>query len=277
MQTRGYAENGTVREFLTGLGRAFAGALIFSLPMLMTMEMWWLGFYMSPLRLALLLIVTLPLLVGLSRIGGIRRTMHLQDDIADALVAVAVAFMSAAVTLWLFGLLALDMPFREIIGKIIIQVIPGSMGAMLAQNQLGGNGSENEASAQTYWGELFLMVVGALFLSFNAAPTEEMVVIAYKMTVWKIVALAVLSLILMHFIVYAAGFAGTEPAHPTASFLDVFARFSIVGYALVLLVNLYILWTFGRTDGSGIPQIISAVIVLSFPGAIGAAAARLIL
>jgi hypothetical protein len=32
------------RVFLVGLGRAFGGALIFSLPMLMTMEMWWLGF-----------------------------------------------------------------------------------------------------------------------------------------------------------------------------------------------------------------------------------------
>lgn len=232
---------------------------------------------MSPLRLALLLIITLPLLVGLSRIGGIRRTVHLRDDIADALVAIAVAFLSAAATLWFFGLLAPGMPLREIIGKIIIQVIPASIGAMLAQNQLGGDGSDDEAAKQSYWGELFLMVVGALFLSFNAAPTEEMVLIAYKMTVWKNVGLAVLSLILMHFIVYAADFAGAERAHPTASFLSIFARFSIAGYAAVLLVNLYILWTFGRTDGAGLPQIISAVVVLSFPGAIGAAAARLIL
>src|SRR5690625_933323 len=190
--------------------------------MLMTMEMWWLGFYMSPLRLALLLIVTFPLLIGLSRVGGIRRTVRLRDDVADALVAIAVAFLSAAATLWLFGLLTPDMPPREIMGKIIIQVIPGSMGAMLAQNQLGGTGSENDAAPQSYWGELFLMIVGALFLSFNAAPTEEMVVIAYKMTIWKILGLAALSLILMHFIVYVAEFAGTEPAHPTASFLSVF-------------------------------------------------------
>jgi hypothetical protein len=54
-------------EFGIGAARAFAGALIFSLPMLMTMEMWWLGFYMDLLRLALLLIVLLPLLVRLSR------------------------------------------------------------------------------------------------------------------------------------------------------------------------------------------------------------------
>ena len=43
------------RSFLVALARAFAGALIFGLPLLMTMEMWALGFYMEPLRLALFL------------------------------------------------------------------------------------------------------------------------------------------------------------------------------------------------------------------------------
>lgn len=30
-------------RFFVGLARAFAGAVLFSLPLLMTMEMWWLG------------------------------------------------------------------------------------------------------------------------------------------------------------------------------------------------------------------------------------------
>lgn len=272
------AENGVGGEFLVGLGRAFGGALIFSMPMLMTMEMWWLGFYMDPLRLALLLFVLFPLLVGLSRVGGIRQTSHLVDDVADALVAIAVACLAAAVVLWIFGLIAPGMPLREVIGKVALQAFPASIGAMLAQNQLGGGGGSAEQEAeQSYWGEMFIMLAGALFLSLNVAPTEEMVLIAYKMTVWQDIGLAVLSLVLMHVIVYAAGFSGTEQAHPAESFFSVFARFTIAGYALVLLVSLYILWTFGRTAGLGIEQILSIAIVLSFPGAIGAASARLIL
>ena len=35
------------------LARAFAGAAIFGLPLLMTMEMWSLGFSLDPLKLAL--------------------------------------------------------------------------------------------------------------------------------------------------------------------------------------------------------------------------------
>ena len=39
-----------------------------------------------------------------------------------------------------------------------------------------------------YGGQLFLMAAGALFLSFNVAPTEEMVLIAYMMSTWHLLA-----------------------------------------------------------------------------------------
>src|SRR3546814_19401144 len=59
---------------VAGLGRAFGGALIFALPMLMTMEMWWLGFYADRFRLALLLMLNFHLLVMLSRRAGFEAT-----------------------------------------------------------------------------------------------------------------------------------------------------------------------------------------------------------
>jgi uncharacterized membrane protein len=36
------------QETLAGLARGLGGAILFALPLLMTMEMWWLGFYRSP-------------------------------------------------------------------------------------------------------------------------------------------------------------------------------------------------------------------------------------
>ncbi|MGH8729002.1 MAG: DUF2391 family protein [Burkholderiales bacterium] len=42
-------------------------------------------------------------------------------------------------------------------------------------------------------------------------------------------------------------------------------------------MSAYLLWTFGRTDGLGLHAFLTAAIVLGFPSAIGAAAARLIL
>jgi uncharacterized membrane protein len=50
-----------------------------------------------------------------------------------------------------------------------------------------------------------------------------------------------------------------------------------VGYAIVLLVSFYILWTFGSLDGLGFEEQLKAVIVLGLPAALGASASRLIL
>ena len=60
-------------------------------------------------------------------------------------------------------------------------------------------------------------------------------------------------------------------------FWGVFFRFTIVGYSVALLLSLYVLWTFGRLDGAAAAEIIMAMLVLGFPAALGAAAARLIL
>ncbi len=60
------------RHFLTELGRAFGGAILFALPILMTMEMWWLGEGLEPWHLALLLSVNIPLLILFSYYIGFR-------------------------------------------------------------------------------------------------------------------------------------------------------------------------------------------------------------
>jgi putative integral membrane protein (TIGR02587 family) len=266
------------KQFAVGLARAFGGAIIFSLPILMTMEMWYLGFSVDPLRLALLILVFFPLLVALSRYSGFEDTSSWLDDLLDAFVAYAVGFIASVIILLLLGVLDFGASLAEIIGKVSLQAVPGSIGALLAHSQFGGNKEEQqEGEGETYWGEMFLMMVGALFLSFNVAPTEEIVLISYQMTEWHAIALIILSLIIMHAFVYAVEFKGQGSIPPEVSFWSVFLRFTIVGYALVLLISFYMLWTFGQTEGMAVEQILRAVLVLGFPAAVGAAAARLIL
>ena len=265
--------------FAIGVARAFGGALIFSLPILMTMEMWWLGFYMDESRLALLLIVTIPLLIGLSHYMGFEDTFGFKDDALDAFVALAVGFVAGAATLSLFSVIGSNMSVQEIIGKISIQAVPGSIGAMFAQSELGGKDRKKEQKRRHagYGGEIFIMAAGALFLAFNVAPTEEMLLIAHQMSVWHSIALALVSLLVMHAFVYALEFHGTASIPPETRFWSVFLRYTIVGYAVALLMSLYILWTFGRTDGLAFTQTVSILVVLGFPSAVGVAAARLIL
>ncbi|HYD26712.1 TIGR02587 family membrane protein [Brevundimonas sp.] len=256
------------------LGRAFAGALLFSLPLLMTMEMWWFGFTLHPARLAVFLLAAVPLLVGLAFFAGFSHRHHgLVHAVLDTFVALAVGYLTAALLLTVMAILEPDGPLRQSVGQVALQSVPGAMGALLARRQLSaGRGDGDEAEAR-YPGELFLMVAGALFLALNVAPTEEMILIAYRMTPWHAVALIAVSLAVMHAIVYRTGFAGEhEQGHPATAFL----HYTLAGYGLVLLVSLYVLWVFGRTDGHGLTEIVDAAVVLSFPGALGAAAARLL-
>jgi putative integral membrane protein (TIGR02587 family) len=267
------------REFLRGLSRAYGGALIFALPLFMTMEMWWLGFYMNRWRMLLLLVLSLPLLVGLSFYSGFRNTFSWKEDVVDALVAYAVGATTAFAVLFAAGVVTSDLPLREIAGKSILQAIPGSMGALLAQSQMGEQGQNRarETREPTYHGELFLMGVGALFMAFNIAPTGEIVVIAQQSSIARLIALMIISLAAMHGFVYGMRFKGHAHTPPGTPSWQLFARFTIPGYAIVLVLSAFMLWVFGRLDGLALAEILDTVIVLSVPGSIGAAAARLIL
>lgn len=261
-------------------GRAAGGALVFSLPMLMTMELWWLGFYLDRFRLLLLVLTTLPLLVVLSRHIGFERTRGWRDDVVDALIALGIAAIVCVAALVLFGTITFDTPADEIVGKVAIQMVPGSIGALLAKSQFGAqtaDGDDVEEEEEPYGGELFLMGVGALFLGFNVAPTEEIMLISYQMTHAHALALVALSLALMHGFVFAVGFAGGSEVSHDEPWWSPFVRLTLPGYVIALAISLYLLWLFARTDGLPADGVVTAAVVLAFPSAIGAAAARLIL
>ena len=265
------------REYAVGLARALGGAIIFSLPLLMTMEMWWFGFTLDRTNLLLFGIVNLLMLVGLSRVSGFQETHSRSEDLLDALAAYGVAAAAAAAILWLFGIIGAGMSADEICGKIAIQAFPASFGAMIANKQLG---MSDEAPQQERWrasyvGQLFVMTAGALFLAFNVAPTEEMVLISYRMSALQAGLTVLLSILLLHAFVYSVGFAGQEKGHERG-FFATFIHYTLAGYGIAVVVSLYLLWTFGRTAGVDIPHVASMTAALAFPGAVGAAIARLV-
>jgi putative integral membrane protein (TIGR02587 family) len=275
------------RDFAIASARAFGGAIIFSLPLMMTMEMWWLGFYMDRFRLVLFLVLTVPVLAVLSHYAGFERADGPIDLVLNAFTALAVGFIAPAFILVLLHVLQPGNSLEELIGKIVLQAIPGAIGAMLARSQLGARGLDEddddpnkeveEARRDTYAGELFLAGIGAMFMAFNVAPTDEMVLIGLMMTEWHAIALVAFSLLLMHAFVYAVEFRGTSRLRAGIPIASEFLRLTMVAYALSLLISLYVLWTFGRTDGLGLVELVKVTVVLGFPSALGAAAARLIL
>jgi len=267
------------RAFATALARAFGGAIIFGLPLLMTMEMWWLGSYLPDGRLITFILVTYPLLVLLSHFLGFEKTFDVLDDAVDAFVAIAVGFVASAAVLLLIGEIGREMSLDEVARKVTLQTGAGGIGALLAQSQFRMDRAEEEGRVERagYLGELFFMLVGALFLSLNIAPTEEVPVLAGKVGAGHLITITLVSLAVMHAFVYALEFSGQAERPAGTAEWSVFLRYTIVGYVLALLASAYMLWSFGRFDGTGFYPAVAMTVLLGFPAALGAAAARLVL
>lgn len=265
-------------HFWRGLARAYTGAVLFALPLFMTMEMWWLGFIAEPARLALFLLIFFPLLVVLSWHAGFEATFSWKNDIVDALVAFWVGISSSAAVLLLLGVLGASSSADEVVGTLAITAVPGSIGALLAQSMLGEQRAQGASGpGSRYLSELFIMAIGALFLAFNLAPTDEIPKIAERLASWQVLLLVGVSMVVMHGFVYAVSFKGTPENpydHPQWS---LFLRFTVVGYVVALGFSAYLLWTFGRLEGLGLLPALEVTMVLAFPASFGAAAARLVL
>ncbi|WP_430439442.1 TIGR02587 family membrane protein [Shinella sp.] len=271
------ADKDELNRFVTGLGRGVAGALFLALPMLMTMEMWHLGFSMARERLFLLLLLDIPLLILLAHRIGFEETFGWREAIRDAAIAYGIGILTSLVVLTALGLLRGGMPASELSGKVALQSVPASIGAMLGRSQLGHDDDDTGTKETSYAGELLLMAAGALFLSLNIAPTDEMMVLAYKMTVWHALAVALISIALMHGFVYAVSFTGGHELSPQTPWWHAFVRFTLPGYVIALAISIFALWIFEHLGGSAPVEVALSVIVLGFPAALGAAAARLIL
>lgn len=259
------------------LGRALAGAALFALPLFMTMEMWAFGFTMDRGRLLVMLIAAMPILVGLSYFAGFERAFGLVDHVLDTFAAIAVAAFSALCVLMLFGVLQWGAPVGEVAGKVAVLTLPGAIGALLAHKQLDDDESAADAKARSYFAKLFLMAIGAIFIAFNVAPTEEMILIAHQISPWQAIGIALISLAALHALLFLAELPGRAERRGDDSFFSVFIRYSLAGYGICAAVCAGMLRCFGRLDGVSIFEASEFVIVLGFPAALGAGAAQFLI
>ncbi len=272
-------------HYWKGVARGFGGALLFSLPLYLTMEMWWLGFYMNPLRLALLLALGLPLLVGLASISGMERTHGKLEAVIGGLTGYGIGVVSSAAVLAVLGILGPADPLPDVVGKIGVQALPAGIGAALARSQLGGDGRHREKArarkkqkhGDSYLAELFLMMAGALYVAFTVAATQEMDLVPYSTDPWHILGAAALTVAVMHAFVYAMEFNGAPEPPENTPWWSLFLRYTCPAYAVALGVSLLLLWLFGRLESAALAWVAMRCVVLGIPAGLGAAAARLIL
>lgn len=267
--------SGDILDVAKGLGRAFGGALLVGLPALLMTERWALGVVIPRERLALLVVVTMLLVGGLSHHFGFRRGERIGAVGAafEGVTAFAVGLVTAAVVLTIMSVVNPLASWGASLSVIAIQAPPGAVGASFARRQLG-QGGQRTHQRNSYHQELLVMTAGAVVFSASIAPAEEVVLLGARMNPAGGLILVGFTLVVMHAFVYVLEFKGGQDTPESLGLT--FLVFTGGAYVVALAVSAYLLWTFGRYGGTGLEARVMEMVVLALPAGIGAAAARLV-
>ncbi len=262
--------------------RAGCGAALFGVPLLYTMELWWTGSGSSPAFSLGLVVAVLVAATIIDRTAGFRFAQERtwSSSVIDGVEITGICIAVAAIVLVVIGEIDLRTAVRESTAKVIAQLVPLVIGASIA-NEIFGSGSaappnpEPPSTAHRLGSSLGGAFLGAVVVALAIAPTDEVVIIAGRASLWHLLALIVVSLVASHGIVFSADFAGSNNLRQPST-LDELAH-TALAYSVALVAAGLMLALYGRFDGLSALTVWSRVIALGFPAAIGAAAGRLAL
>ena len=272
----------TVSQSLREYGRGVAGGLLFSLPLLYTMEVWWAGFTSHPWRLAAYVVTTFALLLGYNYFVGLRRDTCFSEVVLDSVEELGLGILVALVILWLLGRVTAAMPLEEAAGKVVIEAMTVAVGVSVGTAQLGAGDDEKDkgvgggAESLGFGGQLVVALCGAVLFAANVAPTEEIVMIAVEISTWRVLGLALLSMALGALVLYYSEFAGSKKHVRFDRHHDVLVG-TVVTYAVALASSAAILLFFGRFEGQALATCVAQTVVLGVAATLGASAGRLLL
>ena len=273
----------TVSQSLREYARGVAGGLLFSLPLLYTMEVWWAGFTSHPWRLAAYVAATFALLLGYNYFVGLRRDTSFAEVAIDSVEEMGLGLLVALLVLWLLGRVTAEMSFEEVAGKTVIEAMTVAVGVSVGTSQLGAGGDDEEDKGVGgrrpgggFGGQVVVAFCGAVLFAANVAPTEEIVMIAVEISAWRLLGLAAFSLALGALVLYYSEFAGSERHVRFDRRHDVLVG-AAVTYAVALVSAAAILHFFGRFDGQALATCVAQTVVLGVAGTLGASAGRLLL
>lgn len=265
--------------------RLMSGAFLFGVPLLYTMEMWWIGQYVEMWKLALFLILALVVGVPLALFGRTQNKIGILRSVGQSVVSIVIGILAAAVVLAVLNRITWGDPIKTVLGMVLIQSIPLGIGAAAANAMFesgeGENGDgEKDETYGTPWraalNDVAATLAGAVFVCLPIAPTDEIEMLAAEMTFWHELALVGLTLLISYAIVFESGFS-PEQHKATGPFQHPITE-TVVSYLISLVVAFVSLYLFDRVGFSDpLSSVVSHVMVLSLPAAIGGAAGRVVI
>ena len=294
---------------------AVAGGSIVGLPLLFTMEMWWHGASLSEWHLLVILACILALNFGFDLLSGFRERYSIGSAISESITSVGIGILFSVVVLSLIGELHRDLAPSEWAGKILAEALVVSVGVSFANSQIrkksrtgdettgdeknedksesGAADQEPDDSGTNDSGtddsgidaekrqltedlrDMGATLAGATVFALNIAPTEEILLIASRISLWHQLAMLSFSVVLCHIILFASGL-DEAPVHVDTLFQKPWAE-TIVACALSLLVAFVLLLLLGQgTVTSNPSMLLAATITLGLPAVVGGAAGRII-
>jgi putative integral membrane protein (TIGR02587 family) len=274
------------RDEAIDLVRGASGGLLFGIPLLYTMEMWWLGEHTTPQQSLVVLALTFLPVFLLNRTAGFRSTkdVRLADALKDTVEVVALAALLATGVLILLREIRVGTPLEVAVGKIAYESFPFALGISVARHFLsqsrtreddedGGEGDDSDSTVDATFADVGASLIGAAFVAFNIAPTDEIPMLHAQLGALGLVAIVVVSLVVSYAIVFVAGFTGQDERHAQEGMFQRPLTETAVSYMVALVSALLMLMLFQRASGPW-HVTLGYVIVLGLPAAIGGAAGR---
>lgn len=223
------------------------------------MELYWIGQHTSPRQAIGLIAASFAVLVALNRTGGFRRSADttLKDAATDAVEGLGLAIVLVAVILVVLGEVDFSTPLPVTLGKLANEVLPVYLGIGVANTVLAeqdnqgdeppaGGAEDDGPKINPTLGDLSANLFGSGFVALSIAPTDEVRMIA----------------------------ASRSNRHRQSGLVQHPILETIASYAVALAGGALLLALYQRFDGSW-QVMLSRVVVLGFPAAIGRAAGRL--
>lgn len=269
--------------------RGACGGMLFGVPLLFTMEVWWVGGTSPPSLLLGVLLATFAIVFLLNRTSGFRSTrdVRIADALKDSVEAMAIAIVCVLAVLVLIREITSATPLQDALGKVVYEATPFAIGVGLARHFLRGGrtgeddgdgrpASEEDPRINATLADIGATLLGAIFVAFNIAPTDEVPMITAAVTPAWVVGIVVMSLVVSYGIVFAAGFSSQGARRSQPGVIQHPVTETLVCYLLAMAASLVMLWFFQRWDADDpFDMVLQQAVVLGFPAAVGGAAGRL--
>ncbi|MGB7519577.1 MAG: TIGR02587 family membrane protein, partial [Spirulinaceae cyanobacterium] len=245
--------------------RGASGGFLFGIPLLYTMEVWWIGSYIEPPRMLGLLAVTYVVVFLLNRVEGFRENSNQVIDAAmESVEALTIGIICTTFLLILLRRITLETSLDEALGKIILESIPFSLGVTLSRSFLQGDRSlsqqQKDSSGQSHQkaqkanhpnfyetlADISATLIGAIMIAFSIAPTDEIPLLAAASSPFWLIAIIVVSLLISFGIVFAAGLTDQRKRQQQRGIFQTPGGETLLSYLVSLLASGLMLWFFAQ-------------------------------